>query len=348
VAVVAGAGVIVGVADPLGGTGHPAAVTSNAYPAALAPVSYGPLSSETAVNATLGYAGSSSVVNQARGTFTWLPAVGSVIRRGQVLYRVSGSPVVLLYGLVPAYRSLSEGMSGADVRQLNADLVALGYASRAQLDPNSDYFSAETAYALENFQEDLGTNQTGTLTLGQAVFLPSAARITTVHATLGTAAGPDMPALSASSTAREVTIALDAALQSQVKAGDKVTITLPDTRTTPGLVTSVGTVASASSSGGSSTVTVHVTPSNPAATGGLDQAPVQVSIITASVRNALAVPVNALLALAGGGYAVEVAGVRGARRLVPVTLGLFDDAVGLVQVSGAGLAAGQRVTVPAS
>ena len=73
----------------------------------------------------------------------------------------------------------------------------------------------------------------------------------------------------------------------------------------------------------------------------------QVSITTATVAGALIVPVDALLVLASGGYAVEVAGPDGARRLVPVTLGLFDDAAGTVQVSGTGLQAGQRVVVPA-
>ncbi|MGH9183303.1 MAG: hypothetical protein ACRDZ9_05740 [Acidimicrobiales bacterium] len=60
------------------------------------------------------------------------------------------------------------------------------------------------------------------------------------------------------------------------------------------------------------------------------------------------VPVTALLALAGGGYAVEVADPDGTRHLVPVDLGLFDDAEGLVQVTGSGLEAGQRVVVPST
>jgi hypothetical protein len=71
-------------------------------------------------------------------------------------------------------------------------------------------------------------------------------------------------------------------------------------------------------------------------------------IPTASVRNALVVPVNALVALAGGGYAVEEVSLNATHRLVPVTPGLFDDQEGLVQVRGVGLAAGQRVVVPAS
>ena len=87
---------------------------------------------------------------------------------------------------------------------------------------------------------------------------------------------------------------------------------------------------------------------HPAAAGTLDQAPVNVLITTAGVTNALVVPVNALIALAGGGYAVEEATAGGTHQLLPVTPGLFDDQAGLVQVTGSRLAAGQRVVVPAS
>jgi multidrug efflux pump subunit AcrA (membrane-fusion protein) len=92
---------------------------------------------------------------------------------------------------------------------------------------------------------------------------------------------------------------------------------------------------------------VLVSPTDPTATGTWDQAPVNVTITTGSVTNVLVVPVDALLVQSGGGYALEVAGANGARHLVHVTLGLFDDADGLVQVTGSGLAAGQRVVVPA-
>jgi hypothetical protein len=90
---------------------------------------------------------------------------------------------------------------------------------------------------------------------------------------------------------------------------------------------------------------VDVTPSHPAATGSWDQAPVQVGITTASVPDALVVPVTALLAQSTGGYAVEVVSAGARNRLVPVSLGLFDDAAGLVAVTGSGLAAGQDVVV---
>src|SRR5262249_34596681 len=133
----------------------------------------------------------------------------------------------------------------------------------------------------------------------------------------------------------------------EVEAGEKVTITLPAGTTTPGRVSSVGKVATAAGSG-NPTVPVEGTPLHPAATGSLDQALVQGSIITATVRDTLVVPVPALRALASGGYAVEQVTPRGVHHLVPVRLGMFDDAAGLVQVTGSGLAAGQRVVVPAS
>jgi len=133
-----------------------------------------------------------------------------------------------------------------------------------------------------------------------------------------------------------------------VQVGDKVTIALPGGTTTPGRVSSIAKVATAASASATPTVAVQVTPLHPAATGSLDQAPVHVSITTATVRDALVVPVAALLALASGGYAVEEVTPRGAHHLVAVQLGMFDDDAGLVQVTGSGLAAGQRVVVPAS
>jgi peptidoglycan hydrolase-like protein with peptidoglycan-binding domain len=302
------------------------------------------------VNGTLTYAGSHSVVNQATGTLTALPAVGDVIEPGEVLYRVDGDPVVLLQGNVPAYRTLVPGLSGPDVRQLNADLVDLGYATRGALDPASAVFGSGTSRALRRLQARLGLDATGVLLLGQAVFLPSGVRVTEVSATSGTPAEQGASVLSATSTARQVSIDLDAAQQGLVEVGDRVTVTLPDGATTPGRVSKVGTVAttpSDESQDSSPTIPVRVTLTHPGSIGQLDQAPVLVSITTDSVQDALVVPVNALLALAGGGYAVEVSS-GGSRHLVPVELGLFDDAEGLVQVTGSGLREGQHVVVPAS
>ncbi len=314
-----------------------------------------------------------SVINQAHGTYTALPAVGQVIAQGRVLYRINGSPVVLLYGSTPAYRTLSAGATGADVAELNADLVALRYASAAQLSRTSSSFGSATTTAVEKLQAALGVTQNGKLALGQVVFEPAALRVTALSAQLGGRAQTGETMLQATSTARQVQMALDASEQTDVAVGDKVSITLPNNHTTPGVVSSVGTVATCPSSSGSNgpsfssapssgmdscsaansgsttpTVTVEVSPSDPGATGRWDQAPVQVGITTDRVPDALVVPVTALLAQSGGGYAVEVVGADARNHLVPVSLGLFDDADGLVQVTASGLAAGQTVVVPAT
>jgi len=307
-----------------------------------------------------------SVINQARGIYTELPAVGEVIPRGHVLYRVNDRPVVLLYGATPAYRTLSAGAAGPDVAELNADLVALGYATSSQLSPSSSSFGSATGTALDKLQAALGITQDGTLTLGQAVFEPTALRVSTLSAQLGGSSQTGQMVMQGTSTTRQVQVALDASQQTAVAVGDKVTISLPNNQTTPGVISSVGAVATCPASsgpGGSSsaapgtdtcssgstpTVTVGITPSDPAATGTWDQAPVQIGITTASVPNALVVPVTALLTRSSGGYAIEVIGAARTNHLVPVSLGLFDDAEGLVQVTGPGLAAGQKVVVPAT
>ncbi len=313
-----------------------------------------------------------AVINQTQGTYTTLPASGQVIAQGHVLYRVNDNPVVLLHGSTPVYRTIEGGMTGPDVAELNADLVALGYATRAQLQRSWAFFGPATTAAVEKLQAALGVTRTGTLALGQAVFEPTAVRVTAVSAELGGRAQPGDAVLQGTSTRRQVQLAVDASQQTGLTVGDKVTITLPNDRTTPGVVSWVGAVAtcpSSSRSGGSGsssaapgtdacssgnsgsstpTITVDVTPSDPAATGTWDQAPVQVGITTASIPNALVVPVTALLAQSDGGYAVEVVGDGATNHLVGVSLGLFDDADGLVAVTGSGLAAGQKVVVPAT
>ena len=321
----------------------------NGSATSLATVQRRTLSQTTQFNGTLGYAGSYTVLSPARGTVTWLPKAGHVVLQGQVLYRVDEAPVVLLYGATPAYRALAEGATGADVAQLNHDLVRLRYLDRSEVDSTWDEFNWATTAGVERLQKHLGVDQSGTLSLGQVVFLPTAARVTTLRAGLGAPASG--PVLQTSSTARTVSVALDPDLQSEVTAGDGVTITLPDGTTTRGRVTSVGTVATVSSnnSGGSDTgptVPVQIRPTNPKAIGGLDQALVEVAITDHTVHDVLAVPVSALLARAGGGYSVEAIARDGTHHLVRVHLGLFDDAVGMVQVSGSGLAVGQRVVVP--
>jgi hypothetical protein len=332
------------------GVFSPAAQPGAGRPGAAAPatraVTRQDIAAATPVNATLGYAGSYQVTGQGGGTLTWLPPAGRVIRQGQVLYKTgNGSAVVLLYGSVPDWRAMSAGIAGQDVTQLNHDLVQLGYASGPDISALGwDYYSWATAYAVQRLEEHLGASSPpGSLALGTVVFKPLALRVGQVTGSLG---GPASgPVLTATSDRHVVAISLDAAQQSEVKAGDTVRVTLPDGTTTPGVISSVGQVASGSASNANIPVLVRLT--RPSAAGSLDQAPVTVNIITGTARNALAVPVGALLAQSPGGYIVEVAGPGNTRRWVPVRVGIFDDATGLVQVTGA-LTPGQRVVVPAS
>jgi hypothetical protein len=332
----------------------PGAGQQGAAVPATAAVTRQDLSATTPVTATLEYAGSYTVTGQGGGTLTWLPSPGRVIRQGQVLYKTdNGSPVVLLYGSVPDWRTLDEGITGADVAQLNHDLVHLGYADRADVVALGwDYYSWKTAYAVQQLEEHLGVSfPPGSLSLGQVVFEPQALRVSQVTGSLG---GPASgPVLTATSDRQVVTIPLDVSQEGEVKAGDAVTVTLPDGTTTPGVISSVGTVATTTpgqqGQGPTTTIPVYVNLTDPKAAGSLDQAPVTVNITTGSSPGpVLAVPVTALVAQASGGYVVEVVGPGNTRRWVLVQVGpLFDGTDGLVQVTG-NLTPGQQVVVAAS
>ena len=313
---------------------------------ATAAVTRQDLAATTLVTATLGYAGSYTVLGQGGGTLAWLPPPGQVIRQGQALYRINnGSPVVLLYGSVPAWRNLEEGDTGADVSQLNHDLVDLGYANSSDISALGwDYYSWETAYAVQRLEEHLGVSSPpGGLSLGQVVFEPEALRVTQTGNLGGPVSGP---VLAATSDRHVVTIPLSTSQESEVAVGDAVTVTLPDGASTPGTISSVGTVASGTAD--NATIPVTVTLTHASAAGILDQAPVTVNITTASSPGpVLAVPVTALVAQSPGGYVVEVVGPGNTRRWVQVTPGIYDGANGLVQVTGA-LTPGRRVVVAAS
>jgi len=225
-----------------------------------------------------------AVINQARGIYTELPDDGDSIGCGDVLYRVDDHPVLLLCGSTPAYRSLSEGTSGPDVTELNANLVHLGYATRAQLDPSSDRFSSETASAVEKLQSKLGEDQTGSLALGRAVFLPESVRIAKMTGELGGSAGPGAQVAQATSDTLEVQVALDPSQQGEVKRGDPAQITLPGNASVTGKVDRLGRVAQVpagqNTGAGAATIPAYISLDDPEKARGLDRAPVQVEITT--------------------------------------------------------------------
>ena len=300
----------------------------------------------------LGYAGDYTVADESGGgVLTRLPSPGSVIRRGQPLYEVDGAEVRLLYGARPAWRPFQTGISdGPDVLELERNLVALGFDTGHAMTVDR-HFTLATAASIDRWQRSLGLAQTGSLDLGEVAFLPGAIRVTAVAATLGTPIGPGTAILSATSTTPIVTVSLDVSSEGLVNRADRVLITLPDgTTTTTGRVTWVSPVAVVESSDGSSsqgqngpTIPVRIRLNKPRQAAGFDQAPVEVIITRQDHPGVLAVPVTALLARPGG-YAVEVVAAN-ARRLVPVSTGLFDDATGIVEVQGPGLEAGMQVEV---
>ena len=134
---------------------------------------------------TLGYAAAQTVYDRLSGTITWLPAVGRVIAPGQALYNVDDRPVVLFSGSTPAFRDLGPSVSvGPDVLELNRNLRRLGF------DPEhliilDDIWQAATTDAVETWQESMGATVTGTIALGQVVFLPGAQRVTAVDTVPG-------------------------------------------------------------------------------------------------------------------------------------------------------------------
>jgi hypothetical protein len=255
---------------------------------------------------------------------------------------------------------------GPDVRELNANLVALG------MDPDhritvGDHFSPATTAAIRRWQASWGlppARRTGILPLGQVAFQPVALRISQVRPTVGTSVGPNTVVLTATSTNQVVTVQLSSDRRATVHEGDAVTVSLATGQRLPGTITSIGPSSAQNGSAGGNGGNPGGNPGGGAATGqpgpitapitiGLggpvpgppdDQTTVQVGITTGTHADVLMVPVTALLARPGSGYQVRL--VPGDD--VPVQPGLFDEAAGMVEVSGPQLAAGQQVEVPVS
>jgi hypothetical protein len=314
---------------------------------ATAEVTLRDLEERTDLDGTLGYGDTHELALEAQGTLTWLPAEGTVIDRGQTVAEVDDEPIPLLLGDRPLWRELGPGVDdGRDVELVEANLVALGIVSADDVTVDQEWTSATTE-AVEDWQESLGLEETGRLRPSDVVIQPAAVRVTDHVAEPG---GPASgPALTVGGTTRQVTVDLEATRQQMVQVGQKVEVELPDGSTTNGTVSVVGTVAEtpvddsgATRPDATPTVEITVTLDDPAAGGTLDQAPVTVWVVTSAATDVLAVPVDALLALAEGGYAVERV-VPGGTELVAVELGAFAD--GWVQVTG-DVAEGDEVVVP--
>ncbi|SDR31469.1 efflux RND transporter periplasmic adaptor subunit [Thermostaphylospora chromogena] len=353
-ALLAGVAVAAGAAAVLGGAGvaalgfeggRPAASATPAVPA-TAEITREDLVDTQAVSGKLTYAGEHKIRAGGSGTVTALPEEGAVIRRGRALMRVDRRPLVLMYGRLPLYRTLRLGVEdGPDVEQLERNLKALGYGDDMTVD---DEFTYATRRAVLEWQRDRGLPETGSVDASQVVFLDGPVRVGERSAAVGDKVGPGQQVMKVTGTRRIVHVDLDTDYQELARKGARVTVELPGDREVEGTISHVGTVAKESGSDdrpgaddASATIDVEITLKGK--TGRLDQAPVVVRLESERVEDVLTVPVEALLGLREGGFAVEV--VEGTRtRLVAVETGAYGG--GRVEISGEGLTEGMKVGVP--
>ena len=310
----------------------------DAMPPATARVTRETLVDTQTHNGDLGYGETTALAARAAGTVTALAGDGTTVARGRALYRVDDDPVVLLYGKLPAYREIGVGSSGPDVVQLEKNLRALDYGGFTV----DDEYTSATAAAVRDWQDDLGVPETGRVEPGRIAYARSAVRVDSHTAAVGDVVQPGAELLRVTGTAPVVTVELDVDDQRLAKVGAAARVTLPDGSAVTGKITGVETVVQpAEQPDQEDTTILQVTVSLP---GRKAPATVEVAFTVAQRKDVLTVPVAALLALAEGGYGVEV--VDGATtRIVAVRAGLF--AAGRVEVSSPGIADGTVVGMPA-
>jgi peptidoglycan hydrolase-like protein with peptidoglycan-binding domain len=322
-----------------GNTGTP---TASDLPPATTRVTRQTMLDTDEVPGDLGYGAKTTLAGRIPGVVTKVPLAGDVINRGQPIYWVDNQPVVLMYGDVAAYRTLGPGSIGADVRQLENSLKALGYGGFTV----NDKYTATTATAVRRWQKDLGLTQTGLVEQGRVLFAPGAIRVETITAGVNQSTGEGQEVLQYTGTGRQVTVRLEVSKQRLARKGVKVQIQMPDGKKVAGRVDRVYTVIEQQAPSDSPPVTrieALVSLNDPAAAAGIEVAVVTVVFTAGERKDVLTVPVAALVALAEGGYGVEV--VEGSTtHYLRVETGLF--ASGRVEVTGDGLREGMTVGMP--
>ncbi|WP_307781888.1 hypothetical protein [Streptomyces sp. MBT65] len=212
--------------------------------------------------------------------------------------------------------------------------------SYVRVKPGEGVLTASLIAAVGRWQTQVGMPSTGVLGAGDVAVLPGEVRVGAVQAQPGDPATGTL--MSVTGTAKSVSVPVDATDVDSIQQGDKATVTLPDNSEAHGTVSAISTDAQASDqaggdSGGTPQLVVTVSLDGTAALSRLNSAPVQVQFTGQTKKGVLAVPVGALLALSGGGYALQLPGGR----LLAVETGMF--AKGLVEVSGTGITAGTKV-----
>jgi len=255
---------------------------------------------------------------------TQVTPVGTQVGSGQVAVTLATEPL----------------SPGVDVAQLEASLVALGYGEDVVVD---ETFTSETRAAVLAWQDEVGADVDGIVDLGEIYFSAGPLRISDQLASIGATVGNGSPVLGVTAADIVVKVDLPADDQGLVSVGDRVTVVLPSNAEVAATVDSVATVASFDQQG-NAVFEVVISLDDPAAAAGLDEAPVDVDVVSDSVSDVVAVPVSALIALSEGGYAVEVQQSDLSRVLVAVEPGFYAD--GLVEVAATQLQPGMMVVVP--
>ncbi|GIE36333.1 peptidoglycan-binding protein [Actinoplanes italicus] len=318
------------------------ATAGDPLPPATSAITRQTLRESVEADGELGYGPTRTATARRGGTVTWLPDSGAVITRGKPLHRIDDDPAVLMYGAVPAYRDLAPGAEGPDVAQLERNLTALGYDGFTA----DDEYTGSTADAVEQWQEDNGLPETGVVRLGQVVFASGAVRVDSLITEAGVSVAPGRDLLTWTGTGKVITVRLDVTDGALAKTGAPATVTLPDGERVTGKVTEVATVIEPGSGADAEPTTeveAQITLADPKAAAALGSASVDVTFTAAERKGVLTVPVAALTAAPGGGFAVEVVD-GGATRRVAVRTGLFAD--GRVEITGDGLTEGMSVGVP--
>jgi peptidoglycan hydrolase-like protein with peptidoglycan-binding domain len=328
-------------------------------PVATAEVTRGTLTATETWDGTLGYGSPFTVTAQGSGsgsgeeaesaspstTVTRLVDQGATVGRGDELYRVNEEPVILLLGRIPMYRDLAPGASGPDVRQLEANLANLGYGG---FTPDAVYTSS-TAEAVRDWQSDLGAQVSGVVSRGSVVFLPQRGRVDGLRVDVGDPVSPGTEILDITGTEQVASLEVDVDDRDLVEVDTEVTVAFPGGTEVAGTVTSVNVVEAEPSpaEGAAPAPADPVTEVEVTLAESVSQqflgAPVDVILGVEERSDVLSVPVTALLALAEGGYGLEVVRNDGPTEIVPVDTGLF--ASGRVEVSGPGITEGTVVGV---
>ncbi len=323
------------------------AAATPVVPVSTATIQQRTMESTEEFDGTLGYAGEGVIISGMNGTYTDLPQAGDILTLGDPIYEVDGTRTsYLMYGKRPAYRPLSiDSDNGPDIKQLEASLDAIGFPGVMGKNFKPDWnFQAKTETAIERWQKRTNQDQDGRIELGEVTFMPTDVRITQVVPQLGTRSQAGQVLAYTSATDLVVTLDLAADRRDILAEGDQVTVELPDDTEAAGQVTEISSVAQTLPGASEPTVEVTVELEDTAVVGDLDGAEVTVSVVRETRPDVLTVPVDALLALREGGYAIEMVADDGSTYLVAAEVGLFDD-LG-VEVSG-DFSAGDAVVVPA-